>query len=142
MNAPAPRSDQEIVDQTEELARMLGSWAHNRAPAPGVLMRDTLDPRGQSCWQMACKIQDLLTGTDVGNALAELEAAADDEVDQGAWNLWACAQDSGRDHWVASGTGAEMRERMQQEADAGRDVWLIDPKGEKYLPAQAGTPKR
>lgn len=139
MNGSNPRSDQEIVDQTEELARVLMSWAHGRTPSPGVLMRSTIDPRGQSCWAMACKIQDLLTATDVGNALAELEAQADADEDQGAWNLWACAQETGHEFWMASGPGAEMRERLNSAAAAGRDVWLIDPKGQKHLPALAAS---
>ena len=133
-SATPGRTDQQIVDETEKLAASLMLWAHNREFAPGcsTLYRLSTDPRAASCWAMACKIQEELTNTDVHNAVAEVDDAP--PVDVGTWNLWACAQDSGRDYWVASGSGPEMRLRLANEAAHSRDVWLIAPDGTKHLP--------
>lgn len=71
---PAARTAQEIVDQTEELAGALMLWAHRREAKDGYgSYRDAEDPRGKSCWQMACKAQEILTATDPENAVSELD---------------------------------------------------------------------
>lgn len=70
------RSEQQIVDETEKLAAMLMSWAHMRETSSdggGYTYRDATDPRGKSCWLMACQIQEFLTQTDPENAVAEID---------------------------------------------------------------------
>lgn len=72
----ATRTEQQIVEETEKLAGMLMSWAHQREPAKeggGYTFRHAEDTRGRSCWNMACQIQELLTQTDPENAVAETE---------------------------------------------------------------------
>lgn len=77
---PAPegepfRTDAEIVEQTEELARYLLSWGFNHEPADSSTpMRDSTHPFAERSWKAACHIQEMLTMTDVENALAELDA--------------------------------------------------------------------
>lgn len=71
------RSEQEIVDQTEGLAKFLLSWKWGQEPeSPSITMRDTINTKARICWQAACHIQDLLTGTDVENAVAEADDGA------------------------------------------------------------------
>ena len=73
---PTGRTDTEIVEQTEELAAFLLSWAFNHEPgANAPAMRDSAHPFAQRAWSAACHIQDMLTQTDVQNALAEMEDA-------------------------------------------------------------------
>jgi hypothetical protein len=73
---PAHRTAREIVDQTEELAGSLMRWAHRREPSSAYgTYRDAEDPRGKSCWEMACKAQEILTATDPENAVSELDEA-------------------------------------------------------------------
>lgn len=68
-----PRTDFEIVIQTERLARLLMMEFHGREPVlPGNLCRGAKDPRARECWNAACAIQELLTDTDPENAIAEL----------------------------------------------------------------------
>lgn len=71
---PEHRTEQQIVDQTEELARWLMLWSFNREPVSGAAMRDSENPFAQRCWAAACHIQEMLTATDVLNAVAEIEA--------------------------------------------------------------------
>lgn len=68
-----PRSDQEIVDQTEDLAARLLQWAFSAHLTEGQNFRDSMNARANSCWRMACEIQEMLTHTDVSNAVANLE---------------------------------------------------------------------
>jgi ElaB/YqjD/DUF883 family membrane-anchored ribosome-binding protein len=77
---PAPiaapgRTDQQIVDQTEELGRFLlkeavGTGYH---VAEGRNLRDMEHGRGAFAWRLACEIQEMLTATDPLNALANLQ---------------------------------------------------------------------
>lgn len=63
------RSDDEIVAQTEELAAMLLAWRWEQQPeSPDTQFRHSLNARAQNCWSAACRIQDMLTGTDAENA--------------------------------------------------------------------------
>lgn len=69
-----PRTDREVVEQTEALADMLMSWAHQRVKSDPLLnYRDSQDTRARQCWMMACEIQEFLTCTDAQNAAQELE---------------------------------------------------------------------
>jgi hypothetical protein len=71
------RTDREIVDQTEELAGLLMQAFHRREKAdPLSTFRGTQDIRAQHCWQIACKIQEMLTDTDPMNAVAEVDDEA------------------------------------------------------------------
>ncbi|MEN7527889.1 hypothetical protein [Cupriavidus sp. DL-D2] len=73
----ADRTDQEIVDQTERAAAMLA--ASDSYFLQSGTYRDSKDPRVQRYWVKACEMQELLTNTDVYNALANLEE------DSGEW---------------------------------------------------------
>lgn len=68
------RTDREIVDQTEQLAKELMLWAFNLEPVnPDYLIRKAVNSRGRRSWEMACRAQLLLTDTDVSNALDGIE---------------------------------------------------------------------
>ena len=73
---PVGRTDQQIVDQTEELAVWLLSWGFNRKPATEVPMRENINPIAERCWAAACHIQEMLTASDPENAVAELDVDA------------------------------------------------------------------
>ena len=73
---PVGRTDQQIVDQTEELAVWLLSWAFNRQPETPIPMRESHHPMAERCWAAACHIQEMLTATDPDNAVAELDGEA------------------------------------------------------------------
>lgn len=73
--AEAPgRTDAEIVAQTVELTKYLLSWKWGLEPE-GDISRiwESKNTKAQVCWNAACHIQDLLTQTDVWNAVAELD---------------------------------------------------------------------
>ncbi len=80
----AHRTDREIVEQTEELALWLLSWAFNHKPETSTPMRDSTHPFAERCWNAACCIQELLTSTDPENAVANLDvdAALPPQVEQ------------------------------------------------------------
>jgi hypothetical protein len=65
-----PRTDQKIVDQTEELAKAIARTEGFSFTEP---CRESSNPRLQHFWKTACMAQEVLTGTDVENALANLE---------------------------------------------------------------------
>lgn len=65
------RTDREIVDQTNALARALYRLRGYTVPE-GYRFDQAKHPHEQECWAGACIAQDLLTDTDVNNALAEL----------------------------------------------------------------------
>lgn len=77
--APAPaqpigRTELEIVEQTEELAAFLMDWRWGQAPeSPSVKFRSTENVKAQKCWAAACHIQEMITATDVENAVAEVD---------------------------------------------------------------------
>lgn len=82
------RTDQEIVDQTEELALNFMHYFYDEVPIGSVepsTFRDSEDTRAQRCWSAACFAQELLTQTDVSNAVARLEddlaVAMNDAID-------------------------------------------------------------
>ena len=71
---PVARTDQQIVDQTEELAVWLLSWCFNHQPETDTPMRESTHPFAERCWAAACHIQEMLTATDPENSVAELDA--------------------------------------------------------------------
>jgi hypothetical protein len=73
---PVGRTDQQIVDQTEELAVWLLSWCFNHQPETDTPMRESTHPFAERCWAAACHIQEMLTATDPENAVAELDVDA------------------------------------------------------------------
>lgn len=74
---PLWRTDAEIVEQTEILARYLLSWKWGLHPeSPDAQLRNSQNTKAQKAWNAACEIQDLLTATDVENAVAEVDDAA------------------------------------------------------------------
>lgn len=72
---PVGRTDQEIVDQTEALAKWLLYWGFNHQPENDTPMRESDHPFAKRCWSAACQIQEMLTATDPQNAVAELDGA-------------------------------------------------------------------
>jgi hypothetical protein len=69
------RSNQQIVDQTNALARRMAEASNWEAPEGYRfwLPSSSGNPRGLLYWQLACIAQEELTDTDAENALAELE---------------------------------------------------------------------
>lgn len=67
------RTDREIVDQTEDLAREFLRVVFQRELPLSVRIRDNDNPRAKQVWAMACYAQELLTDTDVENAVAGLD---------------------------------------------------------------------
>jgi hypothetical protein len=72
---PTYRTDQQIVDQTEELAKFLLSWKYGHVPETDKPMRDAIHPKAEDSWQAACRVQEILTDTDPMNAVAEVDDA-------------------------------------------------------------------
>lgn len=68
------RTDQEIVDQTNELARLCLRFIGTGYEVPeGHKFYEANDPRSQRAWKMACEIQEHMTATDPNDALANIE---------------------------------------------------------------------
>lgn len=66
------RSEKQIVEQTNELARQLYELRGFIAPK-GFKFYEATRSREIEAWKGACIAQELLTETDVENALAELD---------------------------------------------------------------------
>ena len=66
------RTPQEIVDQTNELARELYRL-RGYVVAEGYRFDKATHPQEVEAWNRACEAQRLLTDTDVDDALQELE---------------------------------------------------------------------
>ena len=65
------RTDREIVDQTNELAAKLYLlWGYKASE--GFRFDKSNHGHEQIAWQQACIAQEMLTGTDVDDCLAEL----------------------------------------------------------------------
>lgn len=73
---PVGRTDQEIVEETEALAKWLMAWSFNHRPTTKAPIRQSEHPFAKSCWAAACHIQEMLTATDPENAVAELDEVA------------------------------------------------------------------
>lgn len=94
--AEVVRSEQEIVDQTEELAAMLMSWSFNHEAAdPSTKMRESNHPFAERSWEMACRVQEFLTATDPENAVAELDGREDEAPQQAEAVPPGCVVDRG-----------------------------------------------
>lgn len=73
-----PRTDREIVDQTNDLARICLAHLGTGYEAPeGHKFYEAGDARSKAAWQRACQIMEHLTATDASEALLNLE----DEVE-------------------------------------------------------------
>lgn len=71
---PVGRSEQEIVDQTEALAKSLLQEFFNHEPVDQTQnFRHSEHPFARKCWLVACQIQEMLTATDPENAAAEID---------------------------------------------------------------------
>lgn len=77
---PMGHTDQQIVDQTEELAVWLLSWCFNHQPETKTPMRESAHPFAQRCWAAACHIQEMLTATDPENSVAELDGEPNEDT--------------------------------------------------------------
>lgn len=69
------RSSQQIVDQTNELARKFYKM-HDRGGVveKGYRFDEATHPTENLCWLMACEAQSVLTETDVEDCLSDLES--------------------------------------------------------------------
>ncbi len=67
------RTDELIVEQTEDVARLLMQEFYRREPNGDLKFRAAVDPRGRHAWQVACGIQELLTNTDPENAVSVVD---------------------------------------------------------------------
>ena len=69
------RTAQEIIDQTNEIARIIYDSMGYTVPKGTEFHTDTINrhPHETNCWNAACEIQLLMTETDPEDALAELE---------------------------------------------------------------------
>lgn len=69
------RTNQEILQQTNELARVFYRLLGYVVPEGHRFDqgRGTAHPQERLCWQMACEAQLLLTETDVEDAIADLD---------------------------------------------------------------------
>lgn len=66
------RSSQEIVDQTLEIAAVIYNY-RGYVASPGFKFYQSKHPHEIGAWIAACEIQELITGTDVYDALSDLE---------------------------------------------------------------------
>lgn len=74
-------SEEQIVQQTEEVAALLMStFCYRAAVQSGFKYREAVDPRGALCWETACQIQEMLTGSDAKNAAAEMDGITGEGV--------------------------------------------------------------
>lgn len=67
------RTDQEIVDQTEVLAKFLLEWRFGYEPENDSPIRNATHPKAQAAWNAACIIQEMLTATDPENSVVEVD---------------------------------------------------------------------
>lgn len=67
-----PRTDAEIIDQTNELARKI-CRIHGYDTPVGLKFYNSVHSRSHDAWLCACEAQKLLTDTDPEDALANLE---------------------------------------------------------------------
>lgn len=74
-----PRTDAEIVAQTNELALLClhhtgFDIGHDMMPDDGLKFYESESPRARAAWNRACEIMELLTCTDPNDALANIAA--------------------------------------------------------------------
>ncbi len=56
------------------------------------------------------------------------------------WRLYTCIRSSGEEALTDWGPEQAMVRRLKHEADQNRDVWLMSPAGNKYLPDSPDLP--
>lgn len=66
------RTEQQIVDDANKLARELYGLMGYTVPE-GYRFDRAHHPHEQSCWRMACVAYEMIEGTDVEDALGQLE---------------------------------------------------------------------
>lgn len=66
------RSSQQIVDQTNELARQFYALLQYEVKR-GYRFDQATHPTEVAMWDMACIAQEMLTDTEVANALSDIE---------------------------------------------------------------------
>ncbi len=76
------RTDQEIVDMANELAGEFSAMLGYVGPA-GYRFDLATRRRERICWELACHAFEFIDGTDVANALAEIDEDPDP-------TLWPC----------------------------------------------------
>lgn len=107
---PAPRTDQEIIDQTEQLARTFGEMAGYSLFEP---FQSSNNPRAADAWRKACVAQELLTGTDVENAIANLEPPAPPLEISLKWKVYAL-----KEHLLRfNGTGHDLFDALADKPE-------------------------
>ena len=69
------RTDQEIVDQTNSIARIIYANRGYKVPDSYEFHTETINrhPHERECWAAACEIQILMTDTDPEDAVRNLE---------------------------------------------------------------------
>ena len=69
------RTSQEIVDQTNAIARIIYKQMGYVAPQGYEFHGETINrhPHERQCWRSACLIQELMTFTDAEDALSDIE---------------------------------------------------------------------
>ena len=69
------RTAQEIVDQTNAIARIIYASRGYSTSTGTEFHAETINrhPYEVQCWKAACEIQELMTNTDTNDALEELE---------------------------------------------------------------------
>jgi NTP pyrophosphatase (non-canonical NTP hydrolase) len=73
--APAPRTDSEIVAQTNDVARIILRYIGTGYEVPSDhLFYEATDARSQKAWRAACQIMEHMTQTDAEDALSGLDA--------------------------------------------------------------------
>ena len=70
------RTDEEIVSQTNEMARIIYASRGYEVAEGTEFHTDTINrhPYEIDCWDAACKIQELLTSTDPNDAVDNIDA--------------------------------------------------------------------
>lgn len=69
------RTAQQIVDQTNEIARLIYASRGYEVPEGTEFHTETVNrhPYETASWYAACRVQELMTDTDVQNAIDELD---------------------------------------------------------------------
>lgn len=69
------RSDQDIVDQTNAIARIIYAAQGYVMPEGFEFHTETINrhPHEEACWLAACQIQELMTSTDPTDAVSNIE---------------------------------------------------------------------
>lgn len=121
------RTDQEIVDQTNELALEILKNVIGIVPAAEVEgfkvydhIHDMRNTRLRGAWAMACRAQELLTQTDPNDALSALEP--EEPADEG--QKWYVVE-------LQETVNYSMRVQADDEDQAGdiaRDTWAESEK--------------